>query len=100
MSFVGTTLLFLGGGLSFVVSVSSFVCGGLICGWWIHLRAVHIICGWGADVCGRDYLVGGGCYSGVRGRLFVVLSSCCVVHVVAVSRGWGTDGYLLERPRW
>ena len=40
-------------------------------------------------------LVGAGC----RGHLFVVLSWCCVVHVIAVRRGWETDGYLLERPR-
>ena len=40
-------------------------------------------------------LVGAGC----RGHLFVVLSWCCVVHVIAVRREWETDRYLLERPR-
>ena len=53
MSFVGAMLLFLGGGLSFVVGVSSFVGGGLICGWWIRLGAVHVVHGQGADVRGR-----------------------------------------------
>ena len=48
---------------------------------------------------GSDHLMGGGCRSGVGGRLFVVLLLCCVVHVVAVRRGWKTDGYSLERPR-
>ena len=50
MSFVGATLLLLGGGLSFVVGVSSFVCGGLVCGWWIRLRAVQVVRGWGVVV--------------------------------------------------
>ena len=49
---MGATLLLLGGVLSFVVGVSSFVCGGLVYGWWIHLRAVHVVCGRGADVRG------------------------------------------------
>ena len=53
MSFVGTTLLFLGGGLSFVGGMSSFVGGGLVCGWWIRLQVVQVICGWGADVRGQ-----------------------------------------------
>ena len=48
---------------------------------------------------GGDRLVGGGCRSGVRGRLFVVLLWCCVIRVIAVRRGWETDRYLLERPR-
>ena len=50
---MGAMLLFLGGGLSFVVSVLSFVGDGLVCGWWIRLRAVHVVRGWGADVRGR-----------------------------------------------
>ena len=53
MSFVGATLLFLGGGLSFVGGVSSFVGGGLVCGWWIRLRVVQVVRGWGDDVRGR-----------------------------------------------
>ena len=60
MSFVGTTLLFWGGGLSFVGGVSSFVGGGLACGWWIGLRVVQVVRGWGADVRGRG--------ADVRGR--------------------------------
>ena len=104
---MGATLLFLGGGLSFVRGVSSFVGGGLVCGWWIRFRVVQVVRGWGADVRGRglmfvgdDRLMGGGCRSGVGGRLFVVLSSCCVIRVVAVRRGWETGGgYSLERPR-
>ena len=50
---MGARLLFLGGGLLFVGSMSSFVGGGLVCGWWAHLQAVHIICGWEADVHGQ-----------------------------------------------
>ena len=105
MLLVGATLLFLGGGLSFMGGVSSFMGGGLVCGWWIRLRAVQVVRGWGADVRGRgadvrggDRLVGDGCRSGMGGRLFVVLSSCCDVCVVAVRRGWETDMYSLERP--
>ena len=41
---------------------------------------------------GDDCLVGGGCRSGMGGCLFVVLSSCCVVHVVAVRGGWERGG--------
>ena len=106
MSFVGAMLLFLGGRLSFVGGMSSFVGGGLVCGWWIHLQVVQVVRGWGADVHGRglifvgdDRLMGGGCRSGVGDHLFIVLSSCCVIHVVAVRRGWVTEGYSLERPR-
>ena len=55
--------------------------------------------GGGLMFVGDDHLVGGGCRSGVGGRLFVVLSSCCVVRVVAVRRGWETEGYSLEQPR-
>ena len=51
MSLVVSRLLFLGGGLLFVGGMLSFVGGGLVCGWWAHLWVVHIICGWGADVC-------------------------------------------------
>ena len=49
---MGATLLFLGGGLSFVGGMSSFVGGGLVCGWWIRLRVVQVVRGWGADVRG------------------------------------------------
>ena len=42
--------------------------------------------GGGLMFVGNNRLVGGGCRSGVGGRLFVVLSSCCVVCVVAVRR--------------
>ena len=49
---MGTTLLFLGGGLLFVVGVLSFVGGRLVCGWWIRLGAVHVVRGQGADVRG------------------------------------------------
>ena len=31
--------------------------GGLVCGWWIHLQAVQVIRGWGADVRGRRVVV-------------------------------------------
>ena len=55
--------------------------------------------GGGLMFVGNDRLVGGGCCSGVGGRLFVVLSSGCVVRVVAVRKGWETEGYSLERPR-
>ena len=41
---------------------------------------------------GNDCLVGGGCRSGMGGCLFVVLSSCCVVRVVAVRGGWERGG--------
>ena len=88
MSFVGATLLFLGGGLSFVVGVLSFVGGGFIWGWCTSFV------GGGLMFMGGDCLVGGGCRSNVRGCLFVVLSWCCVVRVIAVRRGWETDGYL------
>ena len=47
MLFVGAMLLSLGGGLPFVGSVSSFVGGGIICGWWIPLWAVQVVHGWG-----------------------------------------------------
>ena len=67
--------------------------GGSVCG-----RCRSFV-GGGLMFVGGDRLVGGGCRSGVGGRLFVVLSLCCVVGVVAVRRGWQTDGYLLERPR-
>ena len=55
--------------------------------------------GRGLMFVGGDRLVGGGCCSGVGGHLFIVLSWCCVARVIAVRRGWETDGYLLERPR-
>ena len=56
---MGATL-FLGGRLSFVGGVLSFVGGGLVCGWWIRLRVVQVVHGWGADVRGRG--------ADVRGR--------------------------------
>ena len=62
--------------------------GGFICG---QCRSF---------VGGGLMFVGGGCRSGMGGRLFIMLSSCCVVHVVAVRRGWEMDGYSLEQPRW
>ena len=64
--------------------------GGSVCG-----RCRSLV-GGGLMFVGSDRLVGGGCRSGMGGRLFVVLSSCCVIGVVAVRRGWQTDGYLLE----
>ena len=54
---MGATSLLLGGGLSFVGGVSSFVGGGLACGWWIRLRVVQVVRGWGADVRGRGVVV-------------------------------------------
>ena len=91
MLLVGTTLLFLGGGLSFMGSMSSFMGGGLVCGWWIRLRAVQVICGWGADVCGGGLMFMEVIASWAMvvvpawgGHLFVMLSSCCDVCVVAV----------------
>ena len=31
--------------------------GGLVCGRWIHVRAVQVVRGWGADVRGRGVVV-------------------------------------------
>ena len=93
MSFVGTTLLFLGGRLSFVVGVSSFVGGGFVC------RRCTLFMGGGLMFLGGDGIMGGGCHSGMGGHLFAVLLLCCVVRVVAVRRGSETDGYSLEQPR-
>ena len=73
--------------------VGSFVGGGFVCGW------CRSFVGGGLMFVGDDRLVGGGFHSGVGGRLFVVLSSCCVVRVVAVRSGWETEGYSLEQPR-
>ena len=56
--------------------------------------------GGGLMFMGSDRLVGSGCRSGMGGCLFVVLSLCCVVRVVAVRRGWETDGYLFEVTTW
>ena len=47
-------------------------------------------------VGGGLMFMGGGCRSGMGGHLFIVLSSCCVIHAVAVRREWEMDGYLLE----
>ena len=84
------------------------VCGRrvVICGWWAGLWVVDSFAGgagrsWVGGRCSWAGLmfVGGGCRSGMGGRLFVMLSSCCVVCVVAVRKGWETEGYSLERPR-
>ena len=74
--------------------VGSFVGGGFVCG------CCRSFVGGGLMFVGDECLVGGGCRSGVGGQLFVVLSLCCVVCVVAVRRGWETEGYSPERPRW
>ena len=73
VSFVGTRLLFLGGRLLFVGGVLSFVHGGLICG-----QCTSSV-GGGLMFVGADRLVGGGCHSGMGGRRFVMLLSCCIV---------------------
>ena len=52
--------------------------------------------GRGLMFMGGDHLVGSGCCSSMGGHLFVVLSLCCVVCVVAVRRGWEMDGYSLK----
>ena len=54
-----------------------------------------IFVGGGLMFVGRDRLVGGGCRSGMGGHLFVVLSSCCVICVVAVRRGGIGNGQAL-----
>ena len=66
--------------------------GGFVCGWCRSFVGGVLM-----FVGGGLMFVGGGCRSGVGGRLFFVLSSCCVVRVVAVRRGWETGGYSLER---
>ena len=76
---MGTRLLFLGGRLPFVGGVSSFVHGGLVCG-----QCTSSV-GGGLMFMGADRLVGGGCHSGMGGRRFVMLLSCCIVCVVAMS---------------
>ena len=94
MSFVGAPLLFLGGGSSFVGSVSSFVGGGLVCGWWIHLRVVQVVRGWGlmfvggADVRGRwlSFRHGGPPFR----RVVIVLCRSCG----CCEKGMGNGGVL------
>ena len=80
--------------------VGSLVGGGFVCGWCRSFVGEGLMfVGGGLMFVGDDRLVGGGCRSGVGGRLFIVLSSCCVVRVVVVRRGWETEGYSPERPR-
>ena len=81
--------------------VGWFVGGGFVCGWCrLFVGGGLMFVGGGLMFVGGGLMfVGGGCCSGVGGRLFVVLSSCCVVQVVAVRRGWETEGYSLEQPR-
>ena len=80
--------------------VGSFVGGGFVCGCCRSFVGGGLMfVGGGLMFVGDERLVGGGCRSGVGGWLFVVLSSCCVVRVVAVRMGWETEGYSPERPR-
>ena len=83
MSFVGATLLCLGGRLSFVGSVSSFMGGGLVGGFICgrcrsFMGGVLMFVGGGLMFVGPDHHMGSGC----RSAMGAAFSSCCCCAVL------------------